>query len=871
MSRRARSPTRRTRPSTRSQTSLTQHSVSVPPELTIDDLPSDFVRCSLDAAAPAPASVGASVHALLAVDLMRALDRGAGDWVRITIQRDRPCESDIASSSTSDEARSRGGAKPLRASEVLARAWPSATLRDRTLSLSKKVWLSLGSPPGGASLGVAPYDVTTASSVVGRALNASETLTLRCAAFDDESAPAALWLKSALNEANIRTRSRGTLEALARRALTGRGLLVGNVVRLPLLGASATFEVVAFDPPRGDGLMMEVTAHTRVVLRAGEENEGVTTFEGDDEGEDASEEDVGALAAKRAARAAMTHTVTFDSLGGVGAHECALRELVTLPLRSPEVFTRCGVKPPRGVLLHGPPGSGKTRLARAAAHASNASLFVVNGPELVSAHLGESEEALRGVFLAAIKASPSVVLLDELDAIAPARNQSSSDDMMSTRIVATMLAIFDGGMASMPELDRVVVIATTNRPDAIERALRRPGRFDRELEIGVPTPKDRLEIFRAHLRGVNHALSEEYVVDLAKRTHGFVGADVAALCQNAAMHALTRVVECAERASGGDVDALTQSMQSIAIDGIARLSGEMKVTVSDFEAARVKVRPSALREVAIEIPNVNWDDVGGLDDVKDRLKEAVEWAEKHPEAMKRVGASAPKGILLYGPPGCSKTMLARAVASASGRNFISIKGSELFSKYVGDSEKAVRAVFSRARASSPAVIFIDEVDGLAGTRGGGGEGAPSVQDRVITQLLGEMDGLTQNANVTVVAATNRPDLVDAALLRPGRFDRLLYVPPPSSAEDRMSILRVQLRNTPLAADVDLTMAALATQGYTGADLSAFCREAALAALEESLDATDVCARHISIAMLRCRPSPAPKRELLDVYEKFMRQ
>lgn len=777
--------------------------------------------------------------------------------------------------------------KTIGATTVLARVWPSATLDDDGIQLSRKVWLSMGCPPGGSTFGARALrresDDGGANPTVeldGFGIDDDESVVVHLTLWAleaDVGGEAAVWLDRGLKSDGGRSasRQRGILEALAKRALSGRGVLVGNLVRLPLLGTSALFEVSEIEGPESAKRGVEITARTRVALRERQRSAALASASAakssTDESDD-SDGDVGAAAVRRAARAASSQDVSFESLGGVDAHEAALRELVTLPLTNPKVFTQCGVKPPRGVLLYGPPGSGKTRLARAAAHASNAKLFVVNGPELVSANLGESEEALRAVFLAAIEAAPSVILLDELDAIAPSRNQSDGDGMMASRIVATMLAIFDGGSENMPDLDRVVVIATTNRPDAIERSLRRPGRFDREMEVGVPTPKDRLEILRTHLRGIRHSLPEEYVIDLAKSTHGFVGADVAALCQHAAMHALSRMVDSGDASSAPEND-------SDAVDDITRALGDVtiapddafKVTVGDFDVARVKVRPSALREVAIEIPRVAWDDVGGLDQVKDRLKEAVEWAEKHPDAMQRVGASAPKGILLYGPPGCSKTMLARAVASASGRNFISIKGSELFSKWVGDSEKAVRSVFSRARTSSPSVIFIDEVDGLAGTRGGGGEGgAPSVQDRVITQLLGEMDGLAPSSNVTVVAATNRPDLVDGALLRPGRFDRLLYVPPPVAAEDRESILKVQFKKTPLADDVDLKMLALSTKGYTGADLSAIAREAALVALEEDINADKVYARHVGAACARVRPSPPPRQELIDMYERFQR-
>lgn len=898
---------------------------------TVDD-EAHIAMVTLDANEPVASNIGARAHVTMSPKRMREMGVAAGGWTTVRCYA-TPRDDDGATRRTSDARGRRKGSRASGASEsvameramrvtrdaeaarragratackalarmtmelddddeereaadeedadvaygsrvVLARAWPAPKLPEDGIALSKRVWLSMGCPPGGSVLGVAKRDDID-EDVDG--FNASERacVTLKLWAMETSvGGEATVWLERGLRAASGERaeRRRGVLEALAKRALDGRGVLVGNIVRLPLLGTSALFEVTSIEPNDvfGDGRGAEISSKTRVVLHPRDVSDGPEKdADGSNDADSSSDsDDIATSAVKRASRAASSQRVSFENLGGVRNHEAALRELVSLPLERPEVFTRCGVKPPRGVLLYGPPGSGKTRLARAAAHASNAKLFVVNGPELVGAHVGESEDALRGVFAAAIESAPSVVLLDELDAIAPAREQSaSSDDMMSSRVVATLLSIFDGGGKEALELHRVVVVGTTNRPDAIERALRRPGRFDRELEVGVPTPDDRLEILRAHLRGLNHDLSDEYVEDVSRRAHGFVGADVAALCQHAAMRALTRVIERAELGHGvngaaTDVDDLTRAMDGVRL--------EEKITEEDFEAARVKVRPSALREVAVEVPDVRWDDVGGLDDVKNRLKEAVEWAEKHPDAMKRVGASPPKGVLLYGPPGCSKTMLARAVASASGRNFISIKGSELFSKWVGDSEKAVRSVFARARTSAPSVIFIDEVDGLAGTRGGEGHGAPSVQDRVITQLLGEMDGLLPSANVTVVAATNRPDLVDGALLRPGRFDRLMYVPPPTSSEDRLAILRVQFKNTPLADDVDLNLAAMSTNGYTGADLSAICREAALAALEENIDATEVCARHVGVAMGRVRASPAPRPELLDMYEKFQR-
>ena len=819
---------------------------------------------------------------------------------------------------------------------VLARVHPNpkASAPSGT-TLARKIWMSLGSPPGGAGIHVYPLEgpsaipeisgisgdgnenaVVTARAPTPGATCASATLRLWAVEGDASRGD---WLRRGLAP-GAGPRQRAVLEALARRALDGRCLLPGNLARLPLLGTSAYFlvEDVGLRPGTVDREKTSVTLKPRddagegAGAGSGSEDAG-SDSEDDDSGSDS--DDVAAAAARRARRAADRLGVGgFASLGGVGEHAAALHELVELPLRRPELFESCGVRPPRGVLLWGPPGTGKTRLARAAASAAGATLMVVRGPELIGAHVGESEAALRGVFAAASEAAPCVVLLDELDAIAPARSGGDglgarggdgggADEAMSARIVAALLSVLDGAGADAVSLHRVVVVATTNRPEAIDRALRRPGRFDREIEVGAPTPAGRREILDAHLRGVRHELTDAQAATLAADAHGFVGADVAALCRGAAMEALRRRVreKTTTRAEGeeararrdGDGDGDTASAASAAsladrMDGLSvsspsdersgrveRSDAPSTVTWDDFLAARVRVRPSALREVAVEVPKVAWDDVGGLGDVKQRLKEAVEWSERHPDAMSRVGAKPPKGILLYGPPGCSKTMLARAVASASGRNFLTVKGPELYSKWVGDSEKAVRSLFARARASAPSVVFLDELDGLVGARSSGGGEGPSVHDRLLTQLLSEMDGLQTGRGdasdaVAVVAATNRPDLVDAALLRPGRFDRLLFIPPPRAAEDRAEILRVKLRRTPVGADVNLDMLATATHGYTGADLAAVCREAALAALEENIDAKEVCARHFAAATGRTPPSPPPAKELAEVYAKFAR-
>ncbi|KAK9835096.1 hypothetical protein WJX84_006660 [Apatococcus fuscideae] len=568
-------------------------------------------------------------------------------------------------------------------------------------------------------------------------------------------------------------------------------------------------------------------------------------------------EGAAAVAAGRAAAAGeASRSRGLLALGGLQDQIQALRNAVLLPLQTPHLFARYGVQPPCGVLLWGPPGTGKTSLARAAAADSGAQLFVVNGPDLVSEFYGESEEGLQGIMAAAKAASPAVIFIDELDALVPARqggdgvggSGSDAGGDASMRLVAALLTAMDGLHGRGPEAAaagcRVVVIAATNRPEAVDRALRRPGRFDRELEVGVPSPQDRLAILRSKLMGMAHGLSEQDVQDLAFAAHGFVGADLAALAQESALTALRRII--AARAA------------PVSASAAGSPGTDLQVTRDDFLAARSRIRPSALREVAVEVPNVHWGDVGGLDAIKQRLKEAVEWPQKNPEALARVGAKPPRGVLLYGPPGCSKTLLARAVACEAKLNFLSVKGPELFSKYVGESEKAVAALFARARSSQPAIIFFDEIDGLAGVREGGGSGGPGVGERVISQLLVEMDGLQARAGVVVLAATNRPDRVDAALLRPGRFDRLLHVPLPDAA-GRQAILGIHTRSTPLAPDVNLSHVAAQCQGATGAELSGLVREASLAALQESFQATQVTAAHFEQALeasLRREVNPA---------------
>jgi transitional endoplasmic reticulum ATPase len=498
--------------------------------------------------------------------------------------------------------------------------------------------------------------------------------------------------------------------------------------------------------------------------------------------------------------------VTYEDIGGLQEEIRRTREMVELPLRHPELFQRLGIEPPKGVLLHGPPGCGKTLLAKAVASESEANFHAINGPEIMSKFYGESEKRLRGIFEKAEKESPSIIFIDELDAIAPKREEVTGE--VERRVVAQLLALMDG----LEARGNVIVIGATNRVNAIDPALRRPGRFDREIEIGVPDKRGRLEILQIHTRGMPLAENVDLTM-LSNRTHGYTGADVAALCREAAMKALRRYLPEI------DVDATHIPPEILE---------KMEVNLDDFMDAYREVTPTAMREVYIEIPTVRWDAVGGLDEVKQSLKESVEWPINQPQIFTDMGIEPPKGILLYGPPGCGKTLLARAVATESEANFISIKGPEIFSKWVGESEKAIREIFRKARMAAPTVIFLDEVDSLIPRRGSG-YGDSGVTERVISQLLTEMDGLEALQNVVVIAATNRPDILDPALLRPGRFDRLIYVPAPDD-DSRLEILKIHVKGIPLSNDVNLEALVKSTKGYSGADIKSLCTEAAINAV-----------------------------------------
>ncbi|MFC7046409.1 CDC48 family AAA ATPase [Halobacteriaceae archaeon GCM10025711] len=505
---------------------------------------------------------------------------------------------------------------------------------------------------------------------------------------------------------------------------------------------------------------------------------------------------------------AETPSVTYEDIGGLDNELEQVREMIELPMRHPELFQQLGIEPPKGVLLHGPPGTGKTLIAKAVANEIDANFQTISGPEIMSKYYGESEEQLRDVFDEAEENAPAIVFIDELDSIAPKRGETSGD--VERRVVAQLLSLMDG----LEERGNVIVIGATNRVDAIDPALRRGGRFDREIEIGVPDREGRKEILQVHTRGMPLADG----VDLeafADSTHGFVGADIETLAKEAAMNSLRRIRPQLD-------------LEADEID--AEVLESMRVTEDDFKDAMKGIEPSALREVFVEVPDVTWKDVGGLEETKDRLQETIQWPLDYPEVFREMDLQAAKGVLLYGPPGTGKTLLAKAVANEAESNFISIKGPELLSKWVGESEKGVREVFSKARENAPTVVFFDEIDSIA-TERGRTSGDSGVSERVVSQLLSELDGLEELEDVVVVATTNRPDLIDSALLRPGRLDRHVHVPVPDE-EARRAIFEVHTRNKPLADGVDLDWLAKRTENYVGADIEAVCREAAMAATRE---------------------------------------
>jgi len=532
--------------------------------------------------------------------------------------------------------------------------------------------------------------------------------------------------------------------------------------------------------------------------------------------------------------------VTYEDIGGIEEEVTKVREMVELPLKHPEIFEKLGIQPPAGVLLHGPPGSGKTLLAKAVANESEANFVLVNGPEIMNKFYGESERKIRSIFEEAEKNAPSIIFFDEIDAIAPKREETYGE--VERRVVSQLLTQMDG----LKKRGKVIVIGATNRPNAIDPALRRPGRFDREISIGVPNKKGRLNILKIHTRLM--PLTKDVSLEkLADVTHGFVGADLSALTKEAAMNVLRRILPDIKLGEKSEIPK--------------KILEDLKITSKDFQEALKIVRPSVLREVLIETPNVRWEEIGGLNSIKKELKETIEWPLKNPKVFKRLGIKPPRGVLMYGPPGTGKTLLAKAVAKETEANFISVKGPELLNKWVGESEKGIRRVFERARQAAPTIIFLDEIDAIAPRRGAY-EGEGNVTERVVNTLLAEMDGLEELNDVIVIGATNRPDVVDPALLRPGRFDRLMLTPPPSE-EGRVQILKIHTKKMPLTQDVDLKELATSTDGYVGADIESLCREAGIEALRESIDAKEVNMSHFKKALKRVKPSVSK-----DIFERY---
>ena len=603
------------------------------------------------------------------------------------------------------------------------------------------------------------------------------------------------------------------IEGFARRGLNKRPVVAGDRIFIPgmTLFAEALPFAVLQTTPKG---VVQVNSDTDIVIK--------------DEAID--DDDVG-----------QSQGITYEDIGGIGSQLLKVREMIELPLKHPELFRRLGIDPPKGVLLHGPPGTGKTMIAKAVATETNAHFTSINGPEIISKYYGESEKQLREIFDEAANNAPAIVFVDEIDSICPKREDVSGE--VERRVVAQMLTLMDG----MQGRDNVIVIGATNRRDAMDPALRRPGRFDREIEIGVPDREGRKEILEVHTRQM--PISDDYDVDwVLENSYGFVGADLAALVRESAMKALRRYLP--------EIDLEEDTIPPEVLE-------KMEVRMDDFRLAIREIEPSALREIYVEIPDVSWDSVGGLHEIKDRLKESVEWPLTKPDLFEHFGIKPPRGIVLFGAPGTGKTLLAKAIANEAKANFISIKGPEMISKWVGESEKAIREIFKKAKQSSPSIIFLDEFESIAGMRSSNSStGGSDVANRVVNQLLASMDGVESLDGVIVVAATNRPEMIDPALLRSGRFERVLHVPPPDK-EARESIMAIHIENMPLSKfslkDVMNNM-----DGFTGADIEAVCREAALIAMRAGKK--KVNKSHFEDAISRVRPTVTP--EMLEYYSKM---
>jgi transitional endoplasmic reticulum ATPase len=632
----------------------------------------------------------------------------------------------------------------------------------------------------------------------------------------------------------------GNVGAYIRDKLAGRPVTTGQNIQLPLgfgfmaaTGQSVPVKIASTDP---QGTVI-VTDSTEVSL---------------------SQQPAEQIRA--GAEEASTPTVAYEDIGGLDRELEQVREMIELPMRHPELFQRLGIEPPKGVLLHGPPGTGKTLIAKAVANEIDASFYTISGPEIMSKYYGESEEQLRDIFEEASDAAPAIIFIDEIDSIAPKREEAGGD--VERRVVAQLLSLMDG----LDERGEVVVIGATNRVNAIDAALRRGGRFDREIEVGVPDRDGRKEILQVHTR--NMPLADGIDLDAyADSTHGFVGADIESLAKEAAMSALRRIRP--------ELDLEADEIDAAVLDALT-------VTEGDFKEALKGIEPSALREVFVEVPDVTWLDVGGLGETKEQLRETIQWPLEYPQVFEAMDMESAKGVLMYGPPGTGKTLLAKAVANEAESNFISVKGPELLNKFVGESEKGVREIFQKARENAPTVIFFDEIDSIAAERGRA-SGDSGVTERVVSQLLTELDGLESLEDVVVIATTNRPDLIDVALLRPGRLDRHVHVPVPDEAA-RRAIFDVHTRAKPLADDVDLDGLAAQTDGYVGADIEAVCREASMAAsrefigsvepdeIDESIGNVRVTMQHFEDALSKVGPSvtESTRQEYEQIEERFGR-
>ena len=602
------------------------------------------------------------------------------------------------------------------------------------------------------------------------------------------------------------------IEGFARRGLNKRPVVAGDRIFIPgmtLFAEALPFAIVS-TKPKG---IVRVLPDTEIVIKE-------EMIEDDEPGEISS--------------------IMYEDIGGLGDQLQKVREMIELPLKHPILFRRLGIDPPKGVLLHGPPGTGKTMIAKAVANETNAHFTSINGPEIISKYYGESEKQLREIFDDAASNAPAIIFIDELDSIAPKREDVSGE--VERRVVAQLLTLMDG----MQGRDNVVVIGATNRPDAIDQALRRPGRFDRELEIGVPDKNGRREIMNIHTRGM--PISDDFDMNwILENSYGFVGADLMSLTREAAMKALRRYLP--------EIDLDQDEIPPEVLE-------KMEVQMNDFRLAIRDIEPSALREIYVEIPEVSWTDVGGLDDVKERLKESVEWPLTMPDRFEHFGIKPPRGILLFGAPGTGKTLIAKAIAHEAKANFITVKGPELISKWVGESEKAIREVFKKAKQASPSIIFLDEFESIAGSRTtNSGEGS-DVSNRVVNQLLSSMDGVESMEGVIVIAATNRPEMIDPALLRSGRFERVLHIPPPDHVSLR-KILKIHAKDMPLG-KFDLESLADKMQNYTGADVEAICREAALIAMRA--EKKTVSKKNFEEAIDRVRPTITP--EMIEYYTKL---